>query len=47
MTITAPVTITTPGPRKEAGWCEAQGVEHAWEVQDYTLTTDPPQAVRL
>ena len=34
-------------PTKEAGWCEANGSDHAWEVQDYVLTTDPPQSVRI
>ena len=33
--------------KKEAGWCEANGIDHAWEVQDYVLTTDPPQSVRI
>jgi hypothetical protein len=33
--------------RKEAGWCEANDVEHAWEVQDYMLTSDPPLSVRI
>jgi hypothetical protein len=31
----------------EDGWCDANGVEHAWEVQGYTLTSDPPQSVRI
>lgn len=44
---TSTVTIKQKAPRKEAGWCEANGVEHAWEVQDYTLTSDPPQSVRI
>lgn len=34
-------------PKKEAGWCEKNDVVHAWEVQDYVLTTDPPQSVRI
>lgn len=29
------------GPRKEAGWCEANGVVHAWK-DGPTLTVDPP-----
>jgi hypothetical protein len=41
------VTIVGFPPRKEAGWCETQGVEHAWVIQNYVLTTDPPQSVRI
>ena len=45
-TSTSTVTIKVGGLKGE-GWCEANGVEHAWEVQDYILTTDPPQSVRI
>lgn len=34
-------------PPKTLGWCEEQGIHHAWEQQDYVLTTNPPQVVRI
>lgn len=44
---TGNVIVAGKAPNKEVGWCDAQGVEHAWQVQDYTLTVDPPLAVRI
>lgn len=39
-------TVTVKQPPKPKGWCDEQGISHAWEVQPYTLTTNPPQSVR-
>lgn len=48
MNVTDTVTITMrPDGVKGKGWCDANNVKHAYEVQDYTLTTDPPQSVRI
>lgn len=33
------------GPRKEAGWCKAQGIEHSWK-DGPTLTVSPPIQTR-
>ena len=33
--------------RKHHGWCEEQGVDHAWQEQGYVLTTNPAQYVRI
>jgi hypothetical protein len=41
-----PPPLILPGPRKELGWCEANGVAHAW-TQGPTLTMQPPIPTRV
>ena len=43
---TTSTSVFVVGSRKPPGWCKANGVEHAWEVQNYVLTSYPPQSVR-
>lgn len=30
----------------KAGWCEAKGIKHTWQVQDYELPPPLPPSVR-
>lgn len=43
-TSTSTVTLNI-GPRKAAGWCEDNGIEHSWKAGP-TLTVDPPIQTR-
>lgn len=44
--MTSTTTVKLPGPLKPPGWCEKNGIEHAWESGP-TLTTDPPILTRI
>lgn len=46
MQTTGTTYIVNQGPRKEAGWCEKEGVDHAW-VEGATLTSSPPIQTRI
>lgn len=38
-------TVSKRAPKPE-GWCDEQGIAHAWEVLPYVLTANPPMSVR-
>ena len=44
MNTTSTVMLKT-GPKKEAGWCEANGADHSWKPGP-TLTCNPPIQTR-
>lgn len=44
MNTTNTVTLNI-GPKKSAGWCEANGIDHSWKSGP-TLTCDPPILTR-
>lgn len=38
-------TVSIKGPPKQPGWCQEQGIEHAWEAGP-ALTCNPPIRTR-
>lgn len=39
-------TIELPGPTKPPGWCQEQGIEHAYD-DGPTLMSNPPISTRI